>query len=380
MTELVSLIEDVRGGNHGSYAAIVERFQDMAVGYATAQLSDPHLAEDAAQESFLAAYVDLGQLRDPAAFPGWFRRIVHKHCDRIRRQQRVHLVPLDDDRWEATVEAPTTLVETQDRDRLLRAAIRRLPDIERTVILLHYQGEYSQAEVAAFLEIPVTTVNNRMHSARQRLKQEMLDMKDKTPSTPSMAARVQEQVEAMTQLHNSLTEPIRSALAESLNDEVSVRVLTVEHKPGLHALRGIGNPCCAYSFEPKPGQPRIAFDIQMELVACIVGRKVGRGDDARIGEIGHQVNEQEWHLTNAFAKKMMSAVVALWSDVVEMEVGLPELETNPMYLMDTWIGAQDPMLHVQFEVAWDQRTSRIDLVYPAPSLAAGLALLQGKAA
>ncbi|MBT7861670.1 MAG: hypothetical protein HN712_15215, partial [Gemmatimonadetes bacterium] len=160
----------------------------------------------------------------------------------------------------------------------------------------------------------------------------------------------------------------------------AVRVVTVEHKPGLLALRELGRPCCTYGFEPKPGQPRICFDVHMELVACLVGRQVGRGDDARVGEIGHQVDKHEWEAINPFAKKMMGAIVALWSDVVEMEVGLPEVETNPLYVMDSWVGAQDPMLHVRLEVAWDQRTSRIDLAYPAPSLAAGVALLQGAAA
>ena len=75
----------------------------MAVGYASAQLRDQHLAEDAAQDAFLKAFVDLGQLHEPAAFPGWFRRIVYKHCDRIRRRRRLHLVPLEENQWEARV-------------------------------------------------------------------------------------------------------------------------------------------------------------------------------------------------------------------------------------------------------------------------------------
>jgi DNA-directed RNA polymerase specialized sigma24 family protein len=53
------------------------------------------LAEDAAQEAFINAYCDLPALRNPAAFPGWFRRIVFKHIDRIRRSTRDSNVPLD---------------------------------------------------------------------------------------------------------------------------------------------------------------------------------------------------------------------------------------------------------------------------------------------
>ena len=94
MEELTTLIARARHGDHSAYESIVHRFQDMAVGYGCAVLGDLQLAEDAAQEAFLNAYRDLPALRDPAAFPGWFRRIVLKHVDRIRRSRRPQ-VPID---------------------------------------------------------------------------------------------------------------------------------------------------------------------------------------------------------------------------------------------------------------------------------------------
>ena len=90
MQELTTLVGAVRTGVSkmgasqsdaaplDAYAEIVRRFQDMAAGYAYALLGDFHFAEDAAQEAFLQAYLDLEKLAEPAAFPGWFRRIVFK--------------------------------------------------------------------------------------------------------------------------------------------------------------------------------------------------------------------------------------------------------------------------------------------------------------
>lgn len=380
MSDLTTLIDRVRGGDRAAYAGVVERFQDMAVGYASSQLGgDRHLAEDVAQEAFLQAYVDLGKLREVAAFPGWFRRIVHKHCDRFRRRQRLHLVPLDTNRWQARVEPPTDGLEAKDRRRMLADAMRRLPDDEREVVSLHYLGQHTQAEVAAFLEVPVTTVNNRMHSARQHLRQELLDMAEQGSTQAQeggLAARVQEQIEAMASLHGSLAAPIQKSLSDALGTDVEVRVVAVDHQLGLLAIREFPSPCCTYAFEPVPGQRRICFDVHMELAACIVGRQVGHGGHARVSEIGLQIGQDEWSRINPVAKPVMGAVVALWDDVVDMEIGEPQVETNPLYVMDSWIGAQDPMFHVRFEVIWDGRTSRIDLCYPAPSLAAGLAQLQ----
>ncbi|MDQ3919834.1 MAG: hypothetical protein M3348_15305 [Acidobacteriota bacterium] len=88
MDSLESLIMRARGGDADAYAAVVWRFQDMAVGYGYALLRDFQLAEGAAQEAFLEAYRSLSALREPAAFPGWFRRIVFKHCDGLTRGLR----------------------------------------------------------------------------------------------------------------------------------------------------------------------------------------------------------------------------------------------------------------------------------------------------
>lgn len=76
MEELSTLVVRVKNGDSTAYAAIVQRFQDMAVGYSYALLGDIQLAQDAAQEAFINAYFDWPSLREPAAFPGWFRQII----------------------------------------------------------------------------------------------------------------------------------------------------------------------------------------------------------------------------------------------------------------------------------------------------------------
>ena len=67
----------------------------MAYAVAYAMLGDVGMAQDAAQEAFMDAYLSLSKLRIPAAFPGWFRRIIMKHSDRQIRGKRVVAVPLE---------------------------------------------------------------------------------------------------------------------------------------------------------------------------------------------------------------------------------------------------------------------------------------------
>lgn len=59
------LIERTRSGQLDAYGDLVRRFQDMAVDYAYSLLGDFHLAEDAAQEAFVRAYLELSELRQP---------------------------------------------------------------------------------------------------------------------------------------------------------------------------------------------------------------------------------------------------------------------------------------------------------------------------
>ncbi|MGE5559752.1 MAG: RNA polymerase sigma factor, partial [Chloroflexota bacterium] len=72
-----------------AFDTLVRRFQDMAVGYAYSLLEDFHLAQDAAQDAFVQAFLRLPQLREPEAFPRWFKTVVFTCCSRITRRKQL---------------------------------------------------------------------------------------------------------------------------------------------------------------------------------------------------------------------------------------------------------------------------------------------------
>ncbi len=181
MDELKQLVIRSQAGELDAYGEIVRRFQDMAYGYAYSVLGDFHLAEDAAQEAFIEAYRCLGNLRKPAAFPGFFRRIVFKHCDRMTRRQAHRPSSLAAAAGVASTESqPDQQVEDREMKEKVLAAIRSLPDREREVTTLFYINGYSQNDIAEFLEVPAGTVKSRLHSSRTRLKERMLNMVTET--------------------------------------------------------------------------------------------------------------------------------------------------------------------------------------------------------
>lgn len=200
MEELDALVADARSGDLNAFGTLVRRFQDMAVGYAYAILGDFHRAEDATQEAFIEAYLRLANLREPSAFAGWLRRIVMKHCDRILRRSRVSTVSLESAECVvAETLSPSDAVERSELRDFVMDAIHRLPESQRTVTTLFYINGYSQSEIGAFLEIPSKTVKSRLHSARNRLKEGMLQMvqDNLTEQRPSKDERFTEQVTAI---------------------------------------------------------------------------------------------------------------------------------------------------------------------------------------
>lgn len=118
-----------------AFCELVRIFQDMAYACAYAVLGDFSLAEDAAQEAFISAWQKLSQLRQPEAFPGWFRRIVLTECNRLTRGKRLRTMLLDE-----AVNLPAAHAHPQraiERDELTKAvfmAIKKLPVNERMVV------------------------------------------------------------------------------------------------------------------------------------------------------------------------------------------------------------------------------------------------------
>lgn len=164
---MIQQVIRAQSGDLEAFDGLVRSFQDMAVGYALGILADPEAARDVAQDAFLEAHAKLFQLSAPEAFAVWFKRIIYKHCDRRLRKREVA------GRSEPVVHAPLeTGLDRVASKRAVRAAVEALPEHERLVVALHYFGETPQKEVAEFLDLPLSTVKKRLHTARRRLQED----------------------------------------------------------------------------------------------------------------------------------------------------------------------------------------------------------------
>lgn len=189
MADLRELVERARKGDRAAFADLVERHQGWAMGCALALLGDYQLAQDAVQDALVAAHASLATLENSAAFSAWFKSIVRHTCYHALRGARPELIPLDGAADLPSAEPePDQVLEVDERRFELLSALATLPAAQRELVLLHYWREYSQREIAALLNLPATTVNNRLHAARQRLREEIAVMADTTSRAASTNA------------------------------------------------------------------------------------------------------------------------------------------------------------------------------------------------
>lgn len=175
--EVVHLVALARTGDRAAFGRLIEDHLAAARRVALAAVGQPMEADEAVQEASVAAWTRLEGLHEPAAFRGWFMRIVWRKAIDRRRSVRSWL-----DRFGASASeerplefpAPEPTPDVQLISRELAVAIaqvvRALPRKLRDPFLLAASGDHRYEEIAVLLAIPVGTVKWRVSEARKMIR------------------------------------------------------------------------------------------------------------------------------------------------------------------------------------------------------------------
>jgi RNA polymerase sigma-70 factor (ECF subfamily) len=241
----------VRRAGAGDVAAFVEltrRFQQFAFGSALTLVRDFQQAEDVVQEAFVAAWSALPSLTEPAAFPGWLRGIVRHHAFRQRRRKRLASVPLAEaESLPGEEPLPDYILEQRRQAAAALAAISELPDKLREPATLAFVHDCSHQDVATFLGLSLTTVNNRLHAARSHLKKRLSMVTDTLHANAlpdEFAHRIGRLIETRGDVVDALFDPVAlpDLMTElTVSDEARKGSVTVHvmQRPGGGVVRGL---------------------------------------------------------------------------------------------------------------------------------------------
>jgi RNA polymerase sigma-70 factor (ECF subfamily) len=175
MLDLVSLVTRAQHGDRDAFGVLYSQFRPTVYAIAFARLRDPDRAQDLAQEVLLRAFEKLNQLRKPAAFPGWVRRMALRMLiNRVARNDSLALVG-DDMLTDKPAQTPTPAEELIRRERAtcVVRGLGHLRPIDRDTLRAFYFDGLSLETIGQETDVSVGTVKKRLHVARQRLKREL---------------------------------------------------------------------------------------------------------------------------------------------------------------------------------------------------------------
>ena len=169
------LVRRAQAGDAEAFGALVLAHQQFVYNLAWRALADPHEAEDVAQEAFVRAWLALPNFRAQAQFRTWLYRIVTNLCyNRLPRLRR-ELTALGDteliEQPDHSQTDPAAALESAERQAHLAAALDRLPEGYRLLLLLRFQQGLAYDEIALVTSLPLGTVKTGLHRARAKLKE-----------------------------------------------------------------------------------------------------------------------------------------------------------------------------------------------------------------
>jgi len=167
------LVQQTLDGRREAYGLLIVRYSRSIRATCMARVGLASDLDDLLQETFLRAYQGLSRLKDHDRFGAYVHRIAGNICvDRLRRgRTRKDHVPLEEVQLEPPHEPGLAFDVREERLIRLRQLVGRLPETLREAILLFYFEQRSHADIAGQLAITEAAVNQRLHRARQFLKQ-----------------------------------------------------------------------------------------------------------------------------------------------------------------------------------------------------------------
>ena len=167
-----SLADRARHGDLDAFEELMHARIDAIYRLSYAIVGDEADARDATQETFIAAWRRIRELRDPERFEAWLQRIAVNSARmalRARGRRRVREIPSGDVAALATTADGAARSIRSDPD-LLGAALDVLSTDQRTILVLHHLEGHGVTELAEILTVPVGTVKSRLHTARRALQ------------------------------------------------------------------------------------------------------------------------------------------------------------------------------------------------------------------
>ena len=213
------LIQRILQGDQDALSPLVKKYQKGVHTLAWRKIGDFHIAQEITQDTFLTAYQKLRTLKNHNLFAGWLYVIAANLCRDWLKKNRLPMDSLDitDANEVDKVSYSRYVAEKQKADadetrrEVVKKLLQKLPESERTVMMLHYLGEMTINAISEFLGVSQNTVKSRLSRARNRLKKEEDIIQESLGSfqlPDSLAENIMQEVSRMAPVPPAVSKPV----------------------------------------------------------------------------------------------------------------------------------------------------------------------------
>ncbi|MCE2402328.1 sigma-70 family RNA polymerase sigma factor [Candidatus Poribacteria bacterium] len=215
----VKLIHSVLSGDEVAFSILVKKYQKSVHALAWRKIGDFHIAEEITQDTFLQAHKKLASLKNPSQFAGWLYVIADRRCKAWFRKKKLWTQSLEataEETLEKTAYSDYICEQREDaalehRRQIVQKLLEKLPESERTVMVLHYLGEMSCEAISKFLGVSPNTVKSRLKRARERLQNEEHIIREtlgSVPLRPDLTENIRRRIDTIKQTSPSGGKPL----------------------------------------------------------------------------------------------------------------------------------------------------------------------------
>jgi RNA polymerase sigma-70 factor, ECF subfamily len=170
------LMAQVAKGRRECVEPLLRRHAGPLLAFLRHLVGDPHRGEELFQEVFLTVWVKRAQYEAGRPFRPWLYAIALNRCREEFRRRPGESLSLNGDGVVAPADSDPTPVDTAvatERAALVQAAVQRLPEQQRSVVMLRVWQGLPYAEIAAAMDVSEGTVRAHMHHALANLRRSL---------------------------------------------------------------------------------------------------------------------------------------------------------------------------------------------------------------
>ena len=323
------LIQRTLDGDQTAFTVLVEKYQKGIHALTWRKIGDFHIAQEITQDTFLRAYERLRTLKDQNSFPGWIYVIASNLCTEWHRKKKYPIQSLETTDLAEIDQVSHSQYIAEERDsetdearrEIVKRLLSKLPESERTVMVLHYLGEMTYETISKMLGVSPNTIKSRLNRARNRLKKEEAIISENLSSFQLPTQLTRHIIDGISQINPVAPSTSKPFIPWVVSTASAVLVLL---------LIGIGIQHLSLSFQPYDLNTESMLTVEIVDTPVSVVRKIKPDTRNQIGT------------TDISSKSQGTGNKADTSQDLNLTNIIPTIETDLPLSTDRWTQLDSP--------------------------------------